>query len=75
MIADYLNAARGVSCSAEQVIVVPGAQVAFDIIAQLLLDPGDTALIEDPGYFGARESSGGREFASHQFRLTGMASA
>jgi GntR family transcriptional regulator/MocR family aminotransferase len=53
VIADYLNSARGVSCEAEQVIVVPGAQVAFDIIAQLLLDPGDTALIEDPGYFGA----------------------
>jgi GntR family transcriptional regulator / MocR family aminotransferase len=53
-IADYLNSARGVRCEAEQVIVVPGAQVAFDIVAQMLLDPGDTALIEDPGYFGAR---------------------
>jgi GntR family transcriptional regulator/MocR family aminotransferase len=53
-IADYLNSARSVRCEAEQVIIVPGAQVAFDIIAQMLLDPGDTALIEDPGYFGAR---------------------
>lgn len=53
-IASYLKAARGVRCEAEQVIIVPGAQVAFDIIAQMLLDPGETALVEDPGYFGAR---------------------
>jgi GntR family transcriptional regulator / MocR family aminotransferase len=53
-IAAYLRSARGVRCEAEQVIVVPSSQIALDIIAQMLLDPGDRALIEDPGYFGAR---------------------
>ena len=53
-IADYLKSARAVSCEAEQVIVVPGSQIALDIASQTLLDPGDTALIEDPGYFGVR---------------------
>ncbi len=53
-IADYLKSARAVRCEAEQVIVVPGSQIALDIASQTLLDPGDTALIEDPGYFGVR---------------------
>ncbi|MGH9883393.1 MAG: PLP-dependent aminotransferase family protein [Pyrinomonadaceae bacterium] len=53
-VADYLKSARAVRCDAEQVIIVPGSQVAFDIASQMLLDPGDTVLIEDPGYFGVR---------------------
>ncbi len=53
-IAAYLRSARAVKCEAEQVIIVPGSQVAMDIAIQMLLDPGDTALIEDPGFFGVR---------------------
>jgi GntR family transcriptional regulator/MocR family aminotransferase len=53
-IAEYLRAARGVNCSAEQVIVTAGSQQALDLAARLLLDPGDAAWVEDPGYLGAR---------------------
>ena len=53
-IADYLQAARGVRCSAEQVIVVSGAQQGLDLAARVLLDPGDCAWVEEPGYLGAR---------------------
>src|SRR5215813_3657478 len=53
-IAAYLRSARAVKCEAEQVIVVPGAQVALELATQMLLDPGDTVLMEDPGYFGVR---------------------
>jgi len=53
-IAAYLRSSRAVKCEAEQVIIVPGSQVALDIAIQMLLDPGDTALIEDPGFFGVR---------------------
>ena len=35
-------------------IVVTGTQQALDLAARLLLDPGDAAWIEDPGYLGAR---------------------
>lgn len=38
-ISDYLRAARGVNCSAEQVIVTAGSQQALDLAARLLLDP------------------------------------
>jgi GntR family transcriptional regulator/MocR family aminotransferase len=53
-IAAYLGAARAVQCDASQVIVISGSQQALELSARLLLDPGDAAWIEDPGYLGAR---------------------
>src|SRR5262245_21036331 len=50
----YLGAARGVVCEPSQVIVVAGAQAGLDLACRLLLDPGEAAWIEEPGYFGAR---------------------
>ncbi|MCI0491123.1 MAG: PLP-dependent aminotransferase family protein [Blastocatellia bacterium] len=53
-VADYLGSARGVRCEPEQVIIVSGSQEGLDLSARVLLDPGDAAWIEDPGYLGAR---------------------
>jgi GntR family transcriptional regulator/MocR family aminotransferase len=53
-IADYLNAARGMHCRPEQVIIVSGSQQGLDLAVRLLLDPGDAVWLEDPGYLGAR---------------------
>jgi GntR family transcriptional regulator/MocR family aminotransferase len=53
-IAAYLGAARAVSCSADQVIIVSGSQQALDLAARVLIDPGDAVWIEDPGYAGIR---------------------
>jgi len=52
-VADYLNAARGVKCSAEQVLIVSGAQEALDRTGRILLNTGDAAWMEEPGYPGA----------------------
>ncbi len=49
----YLARARAVRADADQVIVVSGSQQALYLAAQLLLDPGDEAWMEDPGYVGA----------------------
>ena len=46
--------ARGTRCDAEQIQVVAGAQRGLDHIFHLLLDPGDAAWLEEPGYTGAR---------------------
>ncbi len=53
-IAAHVGAARGVVCTAEQVVVTAGAQAGLDLATQLLLDPGDVAWMEEPGYLGAR---------------------
>ena len=52
-IAEYVGSARGVRCDAAQVIVTSGAQQGLDLVARILLDPGDTVWMEDPGYPGA----------------------
>ena len=53
-IASYLATARGINCHWEQVIIVAGAQQAFGLVANMLLDPGDSVWVEEPGYGGAR---------------------
>lgn len=53
-ISAYVGAARAVRCSQEQIIVVSGSQQALDLCARVLLDPGDAAWVEDPGYVGTR---------------------
>jgi GntR family transcriptional regulator/MocR family aminotransferase len=50
LIADYLAAARGVRCAADQVIVTSGAQHALDLAIRVLLEPGSPVWVEDPGY-------------------------
>jgi GntR family transcriptional regulator/MocR family aminotransferase len=58
-IADHLAVSRGVRCDAEQVVIVSGSQQALDLIARLLIDPGEQVWIEDPGYMGARAAISG----------------
>jgi GntR family transcriptional regulator / MocR family aminotransferase len=53
-IASYLGTSRGVRCTADQVVVVAGSQGGLDLAARVLLDSGEAAWVEDPGYPGAR---------------------
>lgn len=53
-IVDYLRIARGVRCEPNQVIIVSGIQQAITLACNILLDEGDTALMEEPGYPGVR---------------------
>ncbi len=54
-IVSYIGRARAVRCEPDQVIVVNGSQQALDLCARLLLDPGDEAAVEEPGYPGAKQ--------------------
>jgi DNA-binding transcriptional MocR family regulator len=45
--------ARGIQCDPDEVAVLNGAQQALDLVARVLLDPGDAVVMEQPGYFGA----------------------
>lgn len=62
-IAQWLWASRGIRCEAAQVLVCSGSQQAIDLIGRLLLDVGDEALVEDPGYPGIRASLTGHGIA------------
>jgi GntR family transcriptional regulator/MocR family aminotransferase len=53
-IADYLATVRAARCSAAQVIIVSGARQAVGLAARVLLDAGDTAWMEEPGFPGVR---------------------
>jgi GntR family transcriptional regulator/MocR family aminotransferase len=55
-IADRVRSVRGTRCEADQVLVVPGAQGGLELICRVLLDVGDRAWIEEPGYPGARSA-------------------
>ena len=53
-IARHLRANRGVSCDWPQIFIFAGAQQAFQLIAGMLVDPGDNIWFENPGAIGAR---------------------
>jgi GntR family transcriptional regulator / MocR family aminotransferase len=55
-IASYLGPARGVRCTAAQVVVTAGAQRGLAMCADLLADSGDVVWLENPGYSGARSA-------------------
>ncbi len=58
-VADYVRGARGARCSDDQVLIVSGSQQALDLAARVVLDPGDAAWVEDPGYWGVRAALAG----------------
>ncbi len=63
-IARYVGVSRAVRAEADDVIVTAGAQQAFDLIARVLVEPGKTVAVEEPGYPPARHA-----FAAHGARI------
>jgi len=55
-IAAHVSTTRGTHCTADHVFVVAGAQRGLEWVCRLLLDPGDAAWLEEPGYPGARSA-------------------
>jgi GntR family transcriptional regulator / MocR family aminotransferase len=66
-IARHWGIARSVRASADDVLVTQGAQQAFDLLARVLLFPGDCVAVEEPGYPTVRML-----FASHRARVVGV---
>jgi len=46
----YLSLERGIHVSIDQIILTSGAQHSIDLIAQALLQEGETVSVEDPGF-------------------------
>ncbi|WP_338899972.1 PLP-dependent aminotransferase family protein [Streptomyces sp. TG1A-60] len=53
-LATYLGLARGVSCTAEQVVITSSTRTMTHLLARVLLEPGEQVLVENPGFPGAR---------------------
>lgn len=49
-LARHVGVSRAVQASPEQVVVTNGVQQSIDLIARVMLRPGDRAVVEDPGY-------------------------
>jgi 2-aminoadipate transaminase len=47
---------QGWAQDADEIIVTSGARQAIDLIAQALLEPGDVAVVESPGFIGVLSS-------------------
>jgi len=54
-IASHLATSRGFACSPEQIIITLGARASIDLAVRLLGLSGETAIVEEPCYFGAKD--------------------
>jgi GntR family transcriptional regulator/MocR family aminotransferase len=53
-IAAHLAATRGLIADPDRIVVTSGTQQALRVAADLLIDPGDPAWVENPGYIAGR---------------------
>ncbi|MBN9437306.1 PLP-dependent aminotransferase family protein [Bosea sp. (in: a-proteobacteria)] len=51
----YLWRARSLRCEMDQIVIVNGSQQGLDLCARLLLEPGESFVVEDPCYGMARQ--------------------
>jgi 2-aminoadipate transaminase len=58
---------KGIRVLPENILIVSGAQQGIDLLARLLLEPGDTVVVENPTYTGALSS-----FQFLQARIIGI---
>ncbi|MBE3575260.1 MAG: PLP-dependent aminotransferase family protein [Firmicutes bacterium] len=59
--------AQGVTAPPSRILVTNGSQQGMDLLCRVLLDPGDTVLVEKPAYLGALQV-----FISYQADLVGI---
>ncbi len=52
----YLIRARGLQCTADQILIVNGTQQALELCASILVNPGQRVVMEEPCYLMARRT-------------------
>jgi len=53
VLANFVNQARGLACSPDQVLITRGSQMALSLVGLTLFDSGDVVAVESPGYVPA----------------------
>ncbi len=66
-IARHVGVSRAVRAVADDVFVTSGSQQAVDLIARVLLEPGERVAVEDPGYPPVRGA-----FTAHGAQVVGV---
>ncbi|MDQ3825453.1 MAG: PLP-dependent aminotransferase family protein [Actinomycetota bacterium] len=54
-VASYLGRARGLRCSAQQVLITSGSLASLYLLVHSVVRPGDRVGMEEPGYWSARQ--------------------
>jgi GntR family transcriptional regulator/MocR family aminotransferase len=67
VVASYIGFSRGVRCRQHDIVITNGAQQALDLVGRVLVAPGATVAVEEPGYPPARQL-----FASQGARVVGI---
>jgi 2-aminoadipate transaminase len=65
----HVRSTAGLQATPSQVLITTGSQQGLDLAAKVLLDPGDTVLVENPAYLGALQA-----FRAYEANLVGLAS-
>jgi len=60
-------ATDGIDVGADQILVTNGSQQGLDLVSRVLLDPGDTVVVELPSYLGGLQA-----FRSYQAKMVGV---
>ena len=55
-VAAYLGVSRGVTCTADEIVITGGFQSAIGLVCQAMLPAGGKAWVEDPGYTRIRRA-------------------
>lgn len=53
-LAQHLALTRSIDCDPDQILITEGSHQAIDLVTRILGEAGETAWVEDPGYWGAR---------------------
>jgi 2-aminoadipate transaminase len=68
-VAQHLVETVGLHIDPREVLITNGSQQALDLVAKVLIDPGDIVLVENPAYLGALQA-----FKAYEARIEGLPS-
>lgn len=54
-LANFLNRTRGMQISEKEILITKGTQMAIYLTAQVLIRPGDSVFVPEPGYHAANQ--------------------
>jgi GntR family transcriptional regulator/MocR family aminotransferase len=55
-LSNFLNRTRGMQVSEKEILITKGTQMAIYLTTQLLVRPGDTVFVPEPGYLDANQT-------------------